>query len=133
MKLLNKMLLLFRRRRFDAELDEEMAFHRAEAEREFVAAGMGPDEARYAAMRRFGNGTRMKEHSREIIGFRAETLVHDSRYALRQLVSAPAFTVVILLTLALAIGANTAIFSVINGVLLKRLPYERPDRLTRVF
>jgi predicted permease len=133
MTLLKRLLLLFRRGRFDAELDEEMAFHRAEAEREFVSAGMTAKEARYAAMRQFGNGVRMKERSREVIGFRAETVVHDVRYAMRQLWASPAFTVVILLTLGLAIGANTAIFSVINGVLLKRLPYEQPDRLVRVF
>ena len=133
MTLLKKMLLLFRRKRFDAELEEEMAFHRAQAEREFVAAGMTAEVARYAAMRQFGNRIRMKERSHEVIGFRAETVVHDARYALRQLLANPAFTIVILLTLALAIGANTAIFSVINGVLLKRLPYQQPDRLVRVF
>jgi predicted permease len=133
MTLLNKVMLLFRRKRFDSELDEEMAFHRAQAEKGFAAAGMTPEEARYAAMRQFGNGARMKERSREVIGFRAETVAQDIRYALRQLLGSPAFTVVILLTLALAIGANTAIFSVINGVLLKRLPYEQPERLVRVF
>jgi len=133
MTFLNKLSLLFRRRRFDAELDEEMAFHRSQAEKEFLSAGMSPENARYAAMRRFGNRTRIKEHSREVIGFRAETIMHDIRYALRQLGASPAFTLVILLTLALAIGANTAIFSVINGVLLKRLPYQQPDRLVRVF
>jgi predicted permease len=133
MRLLNKVLLLFRRRRFDAELEEEMAFHRAQAEKEFVSGGMTPEEARYAAARCFGNGVRIKERSREVVGFRAETVAHDARYAMRQLLANPAFTIVILLTLALAIGANTAIFSVINGVLLKRLPYERPERLMRVF
>jgi len=133
MMVLKKVLLLLRRGRFDADLEEEMAFHRAQAERELVDAGMTPEEARYAAMRQFGNGMRMTERSREVIGFRAETVLHDIRYAVRQLIASPAFTIVILLTLALAIGANTAIFSVINGVLLKRLPYEKPDRLVRVF
>jgi predicted permease len=133
MKALNKFLLLFRRRRFDAELDEEMAFHRAQAEKEFVSSGMTAGEARYAAIRQFGNGARMKERSREVIGFKGETVVHDLRYAIRQLRASPAFTIVILLTLALSIGANSAIFSVIDGVLLKRLPYEQPDRLVRVF
>src|SRR5215469_2550583 len=133
MTVLNKFLLLFRRRRFDSELEEEMAFHRAQAEKEFVSAGMATDDARYAAMRQFGNRVLVKEQSREAIGFRAETVVHDIRYAIRQLLASPGFTVVILLTLALAIGANTAIFSVINGVLLKRLPYEQPDRLVRIF
>lgn len=133
MTLPNKLLLLFRRRRFDSELEEEMAFHRTQAEKEFVSAGMAPNEARYAAIRQFGNGARLKESSREVINFRAETVILDIRYAIRQLLASPAFTIVILLTLALAIGVNTAIFSVINGVLLKRLPYERPDRLMRIF
>lgn len=133
MMVLKKVLLFLRRGRFDADLEEEMAFHRAQAEREFMGAGMTPEEARYAAKRQFGNGMRMTERSREVIGFRAETVLHDIRYAVRQLIASPAFTIVILLTLALAIGANTAIFSVINGVLLKRLPYEKPDQLVRVF
>jgi len=133
MTFLNKLLLMFRRNRFDSELEEEMTFHRVQAEKEFVSAGMDCEEARYAAMRQFGNGVRVKEQSREVIGFRAETVLHDLRYAIRQLLASPGFTVVILLTLALAIGANTAIFSVINGVLLKRLPYEQPDRLMRIF
>ncbi len=133
MKFLNKLSLLFGRRRFHDELDEEIAFHRAQAERDFVAEGMTPEEARYAAMRQFGNGTRIKERSREVIGFRAETVMQDIRYAIRQLWASPAFTIVILLTLALSIGANSAIFSVINGVLLKRLPYEQPERLVRIF
>ena len=133
MKFLNKLSLLFGRRRFHDELDEEIAFHRAQAEQEFVSEGMTPEEARYAAMRQFGNGTRIKERSLEVIGFRGETVVQDVRYAIRQLWASPAFTIVILLTLALSIGANSAIFSVINGVLLKRLPYEQPERLVRIF
>src|ERR1700748_3356927 len=133
MKFLNKLSLLFGRRQFHSEWEEEIACHRAEAEREFVAEGMTPEEARYAAIRQFGNGTRIKERSREVIGFRAETVVQDIRYAIRQLWASPACTIVILLTLALSIGANSAIFSVINGVLLKRLPYEQPERLVRIF
>ncbi len=132
-RFLNKLSLLFRRKRFDAELEEEMAFHRAQMEKDLISTGVAPQQARYAAMRQFGNSVRLKERSREAIGFRAETIMHDIRYALRQLVASPVFTLVILLTLALAIGANTAIFSVINGVLLQRLPYEQPDRLVRVF
>src|SRR5580692_7666408 len=133
MKFLNKLSLLFGRRRFHDELDEEIAFHRAQAEQEFVSEGMRPEEARYAAMRQFGNGTRIKERSREVIGFRGETVVQDVRYAIRQLWASPAFTIVILLTLALSIGANSAIFSVINGVLLKKLPYQEPNRVVRIF
>ena len=133
MTLLNKLLLLFRRKRFDSELEEEMAFHRAQAEKEFVSTGMTPEQARYAATRQFGNGVRLKERSHEVIGFRGETVMQDIRYAIRQLWASPAFTIVILLTLALSIGANSAIFSVINGVLLKKLPYEQPNRVVRIF
>jgi predicted permease len=133
MTLLNKLLLLFRRKRFDSELEEEMAFHRAQAEKEFVSAGMTPELARYAATRQFGNRVRLKERSREVIRFRGETVMQDIRYAIRQLWASPAFTIVILLTLALSIGANSAIFSVINGVLLKKLPYQEPNRVVRIF
>ena len=75
----------------------------------------------------------MKERSNEVVGFGFESVFQDLRYAVRQLVSNPSFTIVIVLTLALSIGANSAIFSVIHGVLLKSLPYPEPDRLVRVF
>src|SRR5438477_2937107 len=133
MTVLNKLSLLFRRKRFDSELDEEMAFHRAQAEKDFVSEGMTPQQARYASKRQFGNELRLKERSREVIGFRSETVMQDIRYATRQLWASPAFTIVILLTLALSIGANSAIFSVINGVLLTKLPYDQPNRVVRIF
>jgi len=128
-----KLALLFGRNRFRSDLDEEMAFHREQAERELVAGGMTRDQARFAAMRQLGNSTRLKEQSHEVVGFGVEGLFGDIRYALRQLLANPAFTIVMLLTLALSIGANSAIFSVIDGVLLKSLPYRQPDRLVRVF
>jgi predicted permease len=133
MTLLNRLRLLFRRRRFHDELNEEMAFHRAQAEKDLVAEGMTPEAAHTAAARRFGNATRISERSHETVSFRFENTWHDLRYGLRQLWSNPGFTIVILLTLALSIGANSAIFSVINGVLLKRLPYPQADRLVRIF
>ncbi len=97
MKFLNKLSLLFGRKRFHDELEEEIAFHRTQAEQAFVAEGMTPEDARYAAMRQFGNGTQIKERSHEVIGFRGETVVQDVRYAIRQLWASPAFTIVILL------------------------------------
>ena len=133
MTLLNRLRLLFRRQRFHDELNEEMAFHRAQAEKDLVAEGMTPEAARTAAARRFGNATQISERSHETVSFRFENTWHDLRYGLRQLWSNPGFTIVILLTLALSIGANSAIFSVINGVLLKRLPYPQADRLVRIF
>ena len=133
MKSLNKLSLLFRRERFRADLDEEMAFHRAQAEKDLVDAGVSPETARTMAMRQFGNATRIREHCHETVIFPAETVWRDTRYGLRQLAANPGFTVVILLTLALSIGANSAIFSVVDGVLLKPLPYPQADRLVRVF
>jgi predicted permease len=128
-----RLWMLVRRDRFRSELDEEMAFHRAQAETDFLAAGLTPEAARLAAKRQFGNAERLKERSHEVIGFRFETVVQDLRYAVRQLFLNPGFTVVITLTLALSIGANSAIFSVIDAVLLKPLPYPEAGRLMRVF
>jgi len=68
----NKISILFGRDRFRSELDEEMAFHREQAEREFLAGGMTPESARYAAMRQFGNPTRLREESHAVVGFRLE-------------------------------------------------------------
>jgi predicted permease len=132
-RFLKKLSILFSRKRFRGELDEEMTFHREQAQRELIASGMAPEAARYAALRQFGNATRMHERTHETVGFGFEGALADLRYAFRQLRSNPAFTMVMLLTLALSIGANSAIFSVIDGVLMKTLPYARPDRLVRVF
>jgi predicted permease len=133
MKFLSKLSLLFRRNQFHDELKEDIAFHRVQAEKEFVSQGMSPEAARHAAVRSFGNATRIRERSHETVSFAFENTWHDLRYGFRQLWSNPGFTIVILLTLALSIGANSAIFSVINGVLLKRLPYPQAERLVRVF
>ena len=132
-RFLKKLSLLFRRKRFASDLDEEMAFHRDQSKREFVAAGMTAEAARYEAARQFGNATRLKEKSHEVVGFSFESLMQDVRYALRQLAANPGFTAVITLTLALSIGANSAIFSVIEGVLLKPLPYPHSEQIVRIF
>ncbi|HEY1902046.1 MAG TPA: ABC transporter permease [Terracidiphilus sp.] len=132
-RFIKKLSILFGRQRFGNELEEEMAFHREQAERELIAAGMAPEAARYAAMRQFGNATRVKEKSHEVVGFSFESVMQDVRYALRQLVLNPGFTAVITLTLALSIGANSAIFSVIDGVLLKPLPYPHSEQIVRMF
>jgi predicted permease len=124
-----KIRMLFARDRFRRELDEEMAFHRAESAAEFLTNGMTPKDARRSANRQFGNAERMKERSHEVIGFRMESVMEDIRYALRQLRRNPVFTCVILLTLAIGIGANTLIFSVTSALMLKPLPYKDADRL----
>jgi len=132
-RFVKKLSMLIGRKRFGSELDEEMLFHREEAEKEFTASGMAPEAARYAAMRQFGNSVRAKEKSHEVVGFSFESVMQDVRYALRQLGANPGFTAVITLTLALSIGANSAIFSVIDGVLLKPLPYPRSEQIVRLF
>jgi macrolide transport system ATP-binding/permease protein len=130
---LRKVRLLFERKRFRDELNEEMEFHRAAAEQELMAGGMTTDTARYMAQRQFGNATRLNERSHEIVGFRAETVGQDLRFALRQLRRSPGFTLTAILILALGMGANLAIFAFVDAALLKPLPYLKPNRLVGLF
>jgi macrolide transport system ATP-binding/permease protein len=129
---LRKTALLFRRREFDQDLQEEMAFHREQTAKEFEAAGTTPEAARYAAMRQFGNATLLQERSREVVQFRAETVVQDLRFALRQLRRSPGLALTAILVLALGIGASTAIFAFVDAVLIRPLPYAAPNRLVDV-
>lgn len=122
--LLKKLSILLRREKFSSELEEEINFHREQTEKEFLAAGMTPPSARQAARRRFGNGTRIKEMSHEIVGFRIETVLQDFRYACRQLRKNSGFAITAIVTLALGIGAATAVFSVAYGVLIDPFPYK---------
>ncbi len=129
---LRKTALLFRRRDFDHDLQEEMAFHREQTAKEFEAAGIPPEAARYAAMRQFGNATLLQERSREVVQFRAETVVQDLRFAFRQLRRSPGLALTAILVLALGIGASTAIFAFVDAVLIRPLPYADPNRLVDV-
>ncbi|HEY1902044.1 MAG TPA: ABC transporter permease [Terracidiphilus sp.] len=128
-----KLRLLFRRNRLGAELDEEMAFHREQAENGLIADGMPPRVARYAAMRQFGNATRIKERSHAVVSFEVETVVQDVRFALRQLCRNPGFALTAIVVLALGIGASVAIFAFVDAALIKPLPYRDPLRLVGVF
>jgi predicted permease len=128
-----RLLTLFRRYHLTQQLDDEVRFHLDEQIAENIAAGMNKDEARHAALRIFGNASLLKEDARETWGWVwLEQIVQDARYAFRSLCKSPLFTVVAVLTLAFGIGANTAIFSLIDQALLQLLPVKHPEQLVVV-
>ncbi len=125
---------LFRKNRVEAELDDELAFHLEQLTRENMARGLSGEEACYAALRAMGGVEQFKEECRDArrTGF-LETLLHDLRYGARVLRRTPAFSAAAIACLALGIGSAAAMFTVINAVLLRPLPFREPDRLVGIW
>ena len=125
--------MLLRRRRAAGRLDEELQFHLEQQIAENAAVGMSPDEARHAALREFGNPAALRDQARETWSWSGvERVLQDIRFASRQVLRAPGFAIVAILTLALGIGANTAVFTLTHALLLSTLPVRDPGELVRL-
>ncbi|MDQ3486369.1 MAG: ABC transporter permease [Acidobacteriota bacterium] len=131
---LSRLTALLRKRRLDSRLDDEVRFHIDMLAQEHMRRGMPEAEARTAALRNFGGIVQMKESYRDQRGMPSiETFLQDARYSVRSFLRTPGFTAAALITLALGIGANSAIFSVVNAVLLRPLPYSEPERIVQMY
>src|SRR5689334_4685164 len=132
--MIRKLWRTLRGERLDQDIDEELQFHLDQRVEELAAAGKTPEEARRQVQLRFGNRLYLEEQtsSADRMGWLADTM-RDFRYGLRNLRRNPAFAVVAVATLAVGIGAATAVFSIVNGVLFEAFPFHDPSRLVLVF
>jgi predicted permease len=131
---LRRLRTLFRRRHVEAEMAEEMRFHLEQRAADLAADGLPPADARHAAQRKFGNTAVLQERARETFGWGAlERFAKDLAFAARQLLRAPGFSILAILTLGLGIGANSSMFSLVNGIVLKPLPYANLAELDRIW
>jgi putative ABC transport system permease protein len=128
-----KLRTLLRREEFNRDPDDELAFHREQVERELRDDGLNADDARYAARRRLGNDALLKDQSHDVIEFTFENAIQDIRYAFRGLRKNPGFAVTVIAILALGIGSITAIFSAVNPILFKPLPYPQSNRIMMIW
>jgi putative ABC transport system permease protein len=130
----HRLVALVGRRRLERDLDDEVAFHLAMREADLRAGGVPDPAAREMARRRFGNVTHLKEQTRDMWLFPSfESIAQDVRFALRTLRKSPGFTIVAVLALAIGIGGNTAIFSLVDAVRARALPYRDPERLVQLW
>src|SRR5688572_19207223 len=130
---LRRVKALLYRNRLEQDLADEMRLHLDLRAEERQAGGLSPTGAEAAARRQFGNISLLQEHSRDVWGWRwLETLLHDLRYGARTLRANPGFAATAILSLALGIGANTAIFNIMNAVMLRPLPVREPERLVQI-
>ena len=121
---------LFRRSRVEEELDDELHFHQERQIEKYMRGGMSRDTAQRQVRLDFGGLAQIKEDCRDARGIAFfESIVHDLRFGVRTLTTAPAFTAIIVVTLALGIGANTAIFTLVDAVMLRALPVRDPQQL----
>ena len=126
--------MLFNRGEAAAHLDDELRFHIEHQVAENIAAGMSADEARYAALRSFGSAALLREQARATWSWNwLELLLRDVSYSVRTLRRTPGFAVIAILVMALGIGANVALFTIVRSVLFRPLPFKDPDRLVRLY
>jgi putative ABC transport system permease protein len=118
----------------DEDMDTEMRLHLELLVEDYRQAGLSPADARRAASRRFGNLLQLKERGHDVRGFpMLEAVLRDAKYGLRGLIRTPVFTATVVLTLAVGIGANTAVFSIVRGFLIRPLPFPDAEQLVAIY